>query len=358
MKKFALTLILLLIGFSYLKAQFNSKITSDKYVDYVDSLKDIEKPYVFPIWGEKVQAMGYDLPLPVGLMAGFMHLNQDLNIENLAVGFGSSELVDISELVVFDQINARTDVFTFRPDLWIFPFMNIYGILNKFTANTSVSLAEPFPLVVPEINNDGYGGGFGTTLAYGIEPIWFSGNFNWAWSKTPVLVTPTQSFSTSLRIGTAIHDKRRKHTVSIWVGASYINYRGNSGGSYDMTQLIPDDTNLAQELLDNLNEFLDPGGKYEDFCNTPGNRAKCLVLDPILDEFKGRVEDKLSETFPLEELPINYTFNNSPAEPWNMVAGAQYHFNKQWEVRVEGGFLGRTSIMANVNYRLGFKRRK
>ena len=36
----------------------------------------------------------------------------------------------------------------------------------------------------------------------------------------------------------------------------------------------------------------------------------------------------------------------------NMLAGAQYSIGKNWEFRAEGGFIGRWSILAGVNYRL------
>ena len=35
-----------------------------------------------------------------------------------------------------------------------------------------------------------------------------------------------------------------------------------------------------------------------------------------------------------------------------MLAGAQYSIGKNWEFRTEGGFIGRWSILAGVNYRL------
>lgn len=355
---FSLLIVLFLVSNSGW-AQFTSKVTGQKNEELIDSLEVSDFRYVLPFLGEAVQKKGYDLPLPAGLMLGFYNAEQELDIDNLAVAFGGNELVDISELVAFSELTNNVNVYTFRPDVWILPFMNVYGIVNKFDSTTYVTLSEPFYLAIPDVNNEGYGGGFGTTLAYGYGPLWFSGNFNFSWSKTPILTKPTQSFSTSLRVGSTAYLGNRKHGLNFWIGANYVNYMGSNGGSYDMTQLIPDDGELLEELRGALQDIQDGlNDKYEDFCSSPGNKPKCAILDPLIEEFKGRVEDKIDGIELPEELLIEYAFDSSPSDPWNMVAGVQYEFNKRWQVRAEWGFLGsRRSFLANVNYRFGIKKR-
>jgi hypothetical protein len=340
--------------------QNTHKVVGDKHEEYRDSLENSDYTYVFPLYGEKVRKMGYDLPLPAGIMLGYFGMDQELDISNLHVGISDGELVDISDLVEFESITSNVNVWTIRPDVWLFPFMNVYVIANRFTSKTDVILKEPFSLTVPQVSNDGWGAGFGTSLAYGFGPIWASGNFNFAWSKTPVLLNPTQSFSTSLRVGGVHHFKGRVHSLSYWAGANYIDYIGDNGGTYDMTQLIPDDKPRLEELLGDIQDMLDGlNDHYNEFCDTPGNGPKCAVIDPILEEFKSRLEDKLNGIEPPEELPLNYTFNSSPKVNWNMIVGAQYHFNKRWELRAEAGFLGgRESFLVNLNYRFGMVKKK
>ena len=122
---------------------------------------------------------------------------------------------------------------------------------------------------------------------------------------------------------------------------------------------MPEDGDRLDELREALQDMLDGlNDRYEDFCAAPGNRPKCAVLDPILEEFKSRVEDKIGGIELPDELPINYEFNSAPADRWNMVAGVQYEFNKRWQARAEWGFLGsRRSFLFNVNYRFGLKKR-
>ncbi len=340
-------------------SQVSSKVTNERFDQYMDSIQKIDYPYVLPVFGDKVREMGYDLPKPAGLMLGFLTMSQDLNINDLSVARNADdELVDISELVAFSKISTNNNVYSFRPDLWVFPFMNVYGIFNYFDARTDVVLQEPFELQIPQVNNSGYGAGFGTSLAYGWGPVWASGNFNWAWSKTPLLVKPTQSFSTSLRVGTQLWNKKRTQHISVWIGANYLDYNGFNGGSYDLTNLLPEDIDLLEELQKKVGEITDGlNERYEDFCNRPGNGPKCAILNPILEEFKSRIEDKISGIEP-PDLIINYGFRSEPRHNWNMVTGAQYTLKKRWDFRMEFGFINRRSFMFNVNYRFGIVKKK
>ena len=112
---YTLTLIFLLLT-SLAYGQISTKVTQDKFDEYRDSLENAPRTYVLPIWGEKVQQMGYDLPLPAGLMFAFINRQQDLLLENLAIGpTGRDSLADISELVQFSQLRKNANVYTFRP---------------------------------------------------------------------------------------------------------------------------------------------------------------------------------------------------------------------------------------------------
>jgi hypothetical protein len=346
---------LLMFGSVTTDAQISSKVTNDKYDDYMDSLQSHDYPYPFPIFGNRVRDLGYDLPKPAGIMAGYIFQKQNTEINNLAVNFREGEdLQDISELVNFSKTESKVNVFTTRLDVWLFPFLNFFGIYNRIDVYTDVALDEPFELTVPQINNKGDGYGFGSTLAYGWGPVWASANANMVWTSTPVLTTPTQSLSSSFRVGTHLWNKKRTQHISVWVGANYLDYIGTNGGSYDMTQLLPEDGPLLEKLNEQLQEIIDMGNeRYEEYCSDPRNSLTCNMLGQLIPEFKSRVEDKLSGLEP-PALIINYEFNSAPSTNWNFLTGAQYTLHKRWDFRAEFGFGGRTSAMVNVNYRFGF----
>jgi hypothetical protein len=360
MKKIIIGLILASIIIPVcVNAQVSTKVTQDKFEEYRDSLENSPRIYLFPIWGEKVQKMGYDLPLPGGFMFAFLKQEQDLTLENLSISLTDPDnLTDISELVEFSTLRNNTNVYTIRPELWLFPFMNIYVIANKTTTTTDITVSEPIELVVPQVETDGDTWGFGTSLAYGFGPVWASGNFNWAWTTTNKTIEPVQSFSTSLRVGGHLISKNRKHTIAVWVGASYLDYIGDNGGTYDMTELIPEDAAPLQDLQDQLQGLIDGlNQEYEDFCSSPMNTVTCAVLDPIIQEFKDRVDDKVSGLEP-PDLTINYRFGSSPTKNWNFVTGARYELNKRWGLHAELGIGGRQTLMLAGTWRFGLLEKK
>ncbi|MEP0710730.1 MAG: hypothetical protein ABJC55_02295, partial [Algoriphagus sp.] len=138
MKKFYLPqfLIIALFGcaisiFSASKsyAQGAQKIFNPLYEEYFDSLKNMDYPYIFPILGAGAAKKGYDLPYAWGASAIYFTQQQQILIESTSVGFGGSDLVDISQFINFGPTIATTNAYSFRPDIWVLPFLNIYGIL-------------------------------------------------------------------------------------------------------------------------------------------------------------------------------------------------------------------------------------
>jgi hypothetical protein len=337
--------------------QITKKVTQKKYENFKDSLIAMEYPYILPFWAEKVMDKGFDMPYPGGMGLNYFWQRQDVNLNNLAVSFGESEDIDLSDLVEFEYITSTAQSISFRPDIYIFPFLNVYAIVNQVWSYTDVKVSVPFELVVPRVYNQGTGGGFGLSLAGGIGPGWVAVNTNFAWTKLKNLETPTQSFVSALRFGMTKYFGNRRQRIAFWVGANYQSYVSDSRGSYDMLNLIPDDKERLEELKDNVDEVLDGlNDNYEEWCNSPGNRPKCEVLDPILEEFRQAIQDKIDGIEPPDELRINYAFNATPAQKWNMLAGLQYHASRRFQFRGEVGFLGgRRTYLVSANYRFGLK---
>jgi hypothetical protein len=156
------------------------------------------------------------------------------------------------------------------------------------------------------------------------------------------------------------YSANRKHRIAFWIGANYQNYVSDSQGTYDMLNLIPDEKEKLEELKENVEQALDGlNEKYEEWCSSPTNRPKCELLDPILEQFKQAIEDKINGIEPPDELRIGYAFNASPKQNWNMLAGIQYHASQRFQFRGEIGFLGgRQTYLVSSNYRFGIKVKK
>src|SRR5688572_5456509 len=60
-------------------------------------------PYALPIFGDKLAERGLKFPLPFGIGLNYAYINQPIEISRIAVGVNDSEMVDLSDLIVFDE---------------------------------------------------------------------------------------------------------------------------------------------------------------------------------------------------------------------------------------------------------------
>ena len=110
---------------------FTNKEVGKKNADLIDSIKKSEYPYSLPILGAKATKAGYNLPYSAGFSAQYFWQQSDLVIENLNVGFNNGPLYNLDGLVRFDKAFATASAFTVRPDIWLFPFLNVMGFSEK-----------------------------------------------------------------------------------------------------------------------------------------------------------------------------------------------------------------------------------
>lgn len=356
---FQFALVFLIAVHTPASGQFTKKITQKKHQTIKDSLERLDYPFLLPLWGEKMLERGFDIPYPAGFGLNYYWQTQLTDINNLAVSVGESGDIDISDLVEFEYIRSQSQSISFRPDVYIFPFLSVYGILNRIDTKADVKLSEPFELEIPQTSNEGWGGGFGINLAGGIGPGWISVNGNWAWTKIRNLERPTPTFVSGIRLGMTKYSSNRSRFVAFWIGANYQNYVSDNRGSYDLLNLLPEDREGLEYLREKFQEMIDGANeRYEEWCMMPGNRPKCEILDPVFEQLVDAIQDKINGVEPPEELRIGYAFNATPQQKWNMLAGIQFHASRRWQFRTEIGFLGeRRTYIVSGNYRFGIKRR-
>jgi len=109
---------------------FTNKEVGKKNEELVDSLKKSDYPYSLPIGGDKATKAGYSLPYSAGLSVQYFGSDL-LIIDNLLVGFNNGPMYNLDGIVRFDESNAKASAITIRPDSWLFPFLNVYGIPGK-----------------------------------------------------------------------------------------------------------------------------------------------------------------------------------------------------------------------------------
>lgn len=342
-------LIVMLTAFQGMAQSVSRKHTSGSHQHYYDSLAAMKYNGVFPLLGDKVYKKGFDLPLPFGVMVNTFYGNQDIRISDMQVGVkaGDSTLgpVDMSKVVVFDKVNSKTFNTNVRVDMWVLPFLNIYGLAAWIPkATTSVSMSQPVTLQSSP-SQHGMAYGLGAMLAGGIGPLWLQADYNTTWADMQLLENKVHTQISGFRAGHVFTSRKSaERNFSVWAGVMGIFINNNTVGQIKLKDVFP---GLPQEKVDEIKE------SYEHWYNQLPK-----VSQRVVDKIVQGLQDKISG-LPVDDIYVTYRMNKSIKTRWAGLMGAQYQLNKKWQLRVESNFIGkdRFSVLASVNYRFtGFKK--
>lgn len=360
--------ILSCIGFAQV---FTNKEVGKKNADFIDSLKKSDYPYSLPILGAKATKAGYNLPYSAGISAQYFWQQSDLVIDNLNVGFNNGPMYNLDEIVRFDKASATASAFTIRPDIWLFPFLNIYAILGKAqastevgfgvwvkdSANKDVQIASASTLI--EFNTSTYGIGFTPTI--GVGGGFLALDMNVAWTDVPQLSKPAQSFIFGPRLGKNFKVNRRDQTVAFWVGAFRVHLSSETNGSIALSEVLPEgefgskiDQGIekvakTQQEVDAWWASLTPAQQQN-----PVNQAKHNTANRVLDRAGELLASADNAVNNIASSTVQYSMDKRPKDPWNFIVGSQYQLNKHWMLRGEFGFLGsRTQYLLGLQWRFG-----
>ena len=212
--------VVVIMGLStHLQAQvFSNKEVGKKNQELADSLKQSEYPYVLPIWGEQATKAGFDLPYSAGISTQYFGQRSDLIIENLMVGFNHGEMFDCDEIIRFDKAKSQSDGISFRPDIWLFPFLNVYAILGRSQASTDVGWGLWLPdstgaaqMVFRQDTKVEFTAntfGFGLTPTIGVGGGFLALDMNMTWTDVPQLDEPAFAFVFGPRLGKSFKLKK------------------------------------------------------------------------------------------------------------------------------------------------------
>jgi len=342
MRYFNLIFLMIFIPFS-VAAQFASKKISKKEQAYVDSLKQIDYPYLFPIWGQKIYQKGFDIPYPAGIMTNFMWIQQGILIDNMQLGL-KTESVDIPltpvDFIEFGDNTTTAYTANIRPDLWIFPFLNVYGLFGYGSSETEVMLTEPLSFTT-NVTQGLSTLGFGIMGAFGIGPLWMSVDWNHTWNKPDLLEEAVKVNVLGLRLGTTLKFKNKpERNIAFWLGAMRLNMESETRGEITLIDALP------QDFWDNKDQKVAEyevwrEANYDDL--TPQQKVVVNnLIDPLVEAIDNRKGDST----------VRYGMDKSPSQMWNGVIGGQFQLNKKWMLRTEFGVFGdRSSALLSFNYR-------
>jgi hypothetical protein len=368
------TLILLIVVF--LSVQTYSQVYTDKIVGKKneaekDSIMASKYPYSLPIWGEKATQKGYQLPYSAGVSVNYFWQESSIIINNLYVGFNNSQMVNLDQIVRFNDAVSTANAMNVRPDVWLFPFLNVYGILGKVKTSTNISAG----LWIPDANNnwsevitfksganfDGTTMGIGVTPTIGIGGGWMALDMNVSWTDISALDKPAMAFVFGPRFGKTFKLNKPEQNITVWAGGFRVHLKSETAGSLPLSDVIP--TEGLQDKVDA--GFVKVAEKQTSVNNwwngltvvekaNPRNIAKYNVANKAIetaDNFLTAIDGALSTP---GNATVQYSLDKAPKDMWNFIVGTQYQLNRHFMWRAEAGFLGsRKQFMTSLQYRFG-----
>ncbi|MCR4029919.1 MULTISPECIES: hypothetical protein [Flavobacterium] len=362
----------LLFSVQFFGQVYTDKIVGEKNQQLKDSLKVVDYPYALPIWGEKVAQKGYKLPYSAGLSVNYFWQDSEIVINNLQVGFNNGPMYNLDEIVRFDKSHVEVGALTIRPDIWLLPFLNIYGVFGKSNPTTKINAG----IYIPDANNNwseianfstkasfnATTFGLGMTPTIGIGGGWLALDMNMAWTDISSLDKPAFSYVFGPRLGKTFKPFRDKdQNIALWVGGFRVHISGDTNGNLPLSDFI--DLSNAQEKVDNgLAKIADNQTQVDNWWNgltpaeqkNPSNVVKHNTANRALESagtFLATLDGALSTA---GSSSVQYSLQKRPKDMWNFIMGSQYQLNPHLMFRVEVGFLGtRTQALGGVQYRFG-----
>ena len=372
MRNLFCTLLLLAAFLIQVNGQvYTNKVVGKKNEELKDSLMAKKYPYSLPIWGAKATEKGYDLPYSAGVSVNYLTQKSALLIDNLSVGFNNGPMYNLDEIIRFDESEAWAAAVTVRPDIWVLPFLNVYGLMGKVQSSTAISAGVWVPgadNVWKEVTSFSTKAEFNaTTMGIGMTPTigigggWMALDMNCAWSDVDALEKPVFTFVFGPRLGKSFKLKKPESNIAFWVGGFRVKFTSDTKGSINLTDVVPAselqvkvDNGIAkvgesQVAVDNWWNGLTPTEQ-----KNPVNEAKYETANRALESAGNLFNSMDAALNDGESASVQYTLDKQLKDKWNFVVGSQYQYNKHWMIRAEYGFLGsRNQFLTSLQYRFG-----
>jgi hypothetical protein len=249
-----------------------------------------------PIWGQSAREKGFDLPLPFGLGLTYTYIHQNMVISDVKIEGRQLKLK-------LPDAPTTTSTGVFRADVWLFPFLNVYGLVGETAGTTEPSVVFSNGKVLGstvDYNRPSYGAGM--TLAGGYKDFFLTLDANWTTGpivsseKGQIGDEPIQSITIAPRFG-ILMSSGKLGIGSLWIG----------GMCLKATSEIHDKIDLSEHRL----------------------LARLIGEDSL--DFSVHVE---------------------PKDQWNLLMGGNWEFNKRWSATAEvGGVLDRFHVITALMFR-------
>lgn len=249
---------------------------------------------LLPLLGEEAERRGYDLPLPFGLSINGMALNEVHFVQELRLGSGDSPPQTVSpKLLRVSPVDVTARSTTLRADVWLFPFLNLYGIggYSFGTADLGLTVLPGAAgltkeLRIPTLSYRGITYGGGAVAAGGYKNVFLTVDANRTATRLDLLDSRVDTVVVGVRLGW----RQRFDEVhgSWWLGGMYQRTSQTMSGSVSPSPDAP---------------------------------------------------------------PLRFEVDQTTSQPWNLLIGTQWEIGREWWWLIEAGMGSRKQLLGSVNYR-------
>ena len=265
-----------------------------------------------PFLAQKVIDIGYDLPLPYGISVTYANISQDMLLSGLQVGINGRDKEPF-EFVAFEDANAQNDTWQLKIDAWLFPFMNVFGLLGKIDGAATL-----------DVLLDGNGMLDHLDVTCGVFPP--NPLCPALEDKTITLPIETTFSGTTYGIGTILAGGWHNWFVAIPITFTYadMDTTDTEGIALTVTPRFGRSINMGK--WGGLSLF--GGGNYLD--------AELTVAGTV--------------STPDDLVVVDYTIEQENEDKWNLLVGGNWDINRRWSVSAEyNGFIGsREAVIVNI----------
>lgn len=283
-------------------------------------LKETTEPIVLvpPACGKKRRELGNDLPLPFGTGISFEYFKQYYDATELQLINDSIGILVTGEANV-QQSTSQDLKLLFRPDVWVLPFLNVYGIVGYSRSKTMPNFQVP-QITIHDIPNVGniilddtvsiedeiismgpvYGGG--VNISSGYKSFFFIADYHYTMTVPIDLDQRFESHSFSVKAGILLGKNNKRIKGSFWLGGNFVNDTHKFTGELDVDDILPEIGDLP-------------------------------IVEIILGE------------------KATYSGKLTPIQKWNAVVGGSITINKHHLIAVEAGYFKREQVSVFYGFR-------
>jgi len=212
-----------------------------------------------PFFAQQVVDKGYTLPNPYDIGYSYFDGHQRYQLSGLQISVGNNPL-RAANFVQFDQSKIHNTSHQVQVGAWLFPFMNVYGILGTVQGAGDIGIgfsslrdleqffgidtgcggrrplpacSQPIRLPTQHANYSGHTYGAGFTLVGVYRNIFFSLPVTYTVSDITMSDSPIHSINIGPRVGYNVR-VGRFGILTPFVGATYFQTHANVTGHFDV----------------------------------------------------------------------------------------------------------------------------